>query len=461
MNPQLEITHNVGNVLKIANVIPTRVSTYLSEDYVSGNTLHVDFTGQFTNTSNLLLLIGDIGITNSEIVYTDSKTDKTFVFTTNPKRLHSRGEKVSEINYDTISIEKSPTKDGVYTSFLNIEIQTVSTNTMVFDATGLKTDYYRVCWKNSKTNEVSGFSPSISPTAADPHSAEELFNSVKAMMGISEKDSIINTSFLLSALKDARDNLEQTLYGVKHAWKANFEFPIKLLAGRNFVYLPDDIDFNTTDRALLNVRFNSNNVYSPRGLTYIDKQGINNIAFFQSGSITKQPALIGATSIEVLSVGDFSKSGGTAIVSTNNYSEDVITIEYTGIDTTTNTITGVSGLTRDLPVDTQIWQSCTLVQPIYYTVYQNKIVFNGVIPPELQGMNVYIDYYKKMEDITNVNEVIPEDYREIYKPYLRWAIKYRKDNSLPTSDPDLVKFNGLVESLVANLYTGQTVRIIN
>ena len=55
---------------------------------------------------------------------------------------------------------------------------------------------------------------------------------------------------------------------------------------------------------------------------------------------------------------------------------------------------------------------------------------------------------------------LPEHYREIYKWYLRYAIKYRKDTSLDSKDPDLKKFEDLVQALFNNLYTGQDTTII-
>jgi len=55
---------------------------------------------------------------------------------------------------------------------------------------------------------------------------------------------------------------------------------------------------------------------------------------------------------------------------------------------------------------------------------------------------------------------LPEPYREIYKWYLRYAIKYRKDITLAQSDPDYKKFEELVQSLFDNLYTGQSTTII-
>ncbi len=78
----------------------------------------------------------------------------------------------------------------------------------------------------------------------------------------------------------------------------------------------------------------------------------------------------------------------------------------------------------------------------------------------MQGGNLYIDYYKKIDEVENLSQELPEHYREIYKWYLRYAIKYRKDTSVGSDDPDLKKFESLVQALFNNLYTGQDTTII-
>jgi len=135
-------------------------------------------------------------------------------------------------------------------------------------------------------------------------------------------------------------------------------------------------------------------------------------------------------------------------------------IGYTGVDLVNNQLTGVTGVTREIPLGTKIWSNPTIGQPVFYTVYDGKIVFERVLSDAMQGNNLYIDYYQKLEKVTDYYQVLRENYREIYTFYLRYAIKYRRDNTTPTSDPDLVKFNELLEALFDNLYTGQPTTII-
>ena len=136
-------------------------------------------------------------------------------------------------------------------------------------------------------------------------------------------------------------------------------------------------------------------------------------------------------------------------------------ITYTDINISENKLTGVSGVTRSIPIGTRVWSRPTISQPTAYTVWGGKLYFDRVVPDSMQGKNVYLDYYKGLDPVVSLSQELPENYREIYKWYLRYAIKYRKDNSLPTSDPDYKKFEELVDALFKNLYTGQDTIIIN
>lgn len=461
MFPQITIKHNIGNVIDIPNELNSKVSTYISNNLAIGvTTIPVDNAIDFTS-GTIITLLGSMGAENAEFGYVSSHTDQAFTVTAT-KQPHNRGDLVTQINYDQVVISKSSTIDGVYSTFATLSLYVTQQKTVAFDPTGLSTDYYKVQWKNSVTGDLSSFSEPISVVSYPENSAGNIISSVLSAMGVSENDSKINTQFCISALNDARRYTKSKLYGIRHAWRSEFEFPIKVLAGSNFVPLPDDIDFDESDRSLLAARFIIGNVLAPFNLRYIDKRSWNQIAFNVGGSTNTAEAAIGAATLTLNSVGDFplTTPNGVAYVATTDYDQAIMQIEYTGVNTLTNTLTGVTGIDRVIPVGTQIWVTPTIAQPICYTVYQDKIVFDRIIPDSMQGNNLYIDYYKKLPRIENLYQDLPEPYREIYEWYLRWAIKYRKDITLASSDPDLKKFEDLVQALFNNLYTGQDTMIV-
>lgn len=458
--PQITIKHNIGNTIEIPNLIDVKVATYLGDNIAAAVTsLPVDNAIDFSS-GNILLLLSSMGAENSEIVTSSAHTDSAFTVGAT-KMPHNRGDIVQEIKYNQVSVYKSATIDGTYTLLATSVFQTTQQKTIINDPAGLTTDYYKVQWVNSITSAVSSFSSPISVASYPDNAVAQVIFPVLKSMGVSENDPKITVDFCLSAIDDARKYVDSKLYGIRHAWRQKFEYPIKILAGTNYVDLPDDIDFNETDRSVLAARFLIGNVLTPYNLRYIDKRSWNQIAFSVMGGYTEALAGIGATEIELDSVGDFpDTAAGVAYVATTDFSETIMQIAYTGIDLATNKLTGVTGVTRAIPAGTRVWSRPTISQPIYYTVFDGRLYFDRIIPDSMQGMNLYIDYYTKLTAVENLYQELPEHYREIYKWYLRYAIKYRKDLTLSSDDPDLAKFEDLVKALFNNLYTGQDTTII-
>jgi hypothetical protein len=459
MNPQIEIKHNIGNTILVPNQIESRAKTYFGSNVLTGVTsLPVDNASDFTSGSNILLLLSTLGQENAEIVQSTSHTN--MAFTTGATIMpHSRGEVINQIAFDQIVISKATTINGSYSVFATQTMQVTQKNTIIFDSTGLTTDYYKVQWKNSISGLLSPLSSPISVSSLSAKSAGYLINSVTKAMGVQENDVSVTPDFLLSALNDARDFTQGKLYGIRMAWRSKFEYPLRMYAGRNYVDLPSNVEFNETDRSVLAVRLLVNNILTPYNLRYIDKRSWNTVAYNMMGGTVAVAATIGDNTLQLSSTGDF-LNGGVAYVATDDFSQLTMQIQFTGNDLNTNTLTGVTGITRNIPVGTQVWVRPTIAQPINYTVFEGKIVFDRVIPDVMQGQNVYIDYYKTFDPILEYTQDLEEPYKEIYKWYLRYAIKYKKDIYLPKDDPDLKKFEDLVQALFDNLYSGQDSIII-
>jgi len=460
MFPQIKIKHQIGNTIEIPNQIDSKAFTYLSNNFAIGvTTLNVDNAIDFT-AGTILLMIGNIGAENCEIVVVSSHTDQTFTVGAT-KMPHNRGEIVRQISFDQILIAKSATLSGVYTTLATQGFQTTQQNSIILDPTGLTTDYYKVQWKNSQTSALSSFSDPISVLTYPVNSVAKIIFPVLSSMGVSPNDTKINAEFCLSAVDDARKFTHAKLYGVRHAWLQEFEHPIKVLAGSNYIDLPDDIDFNETDRSMLAARFMVAGILSPYNLRYIDKRSWNQVSYSIMGGENQSLANIGATTLTLDSVGDFSNTtSGVAYVATTNYDQTIMQIAYTGVDLINNQLTGVTGITRAIPAGTRVWSNPTISQPISYTVFENRLYFDRIIPDSMQGNNLYIDYYKKLDEVVDLYQELPENYREIYKWYLKYAIKYRKDTDLGSDDADLKNFKDLVQALFNNLYTGQETTII-
>lgn len=462
MFPQIVIKHSIGNSIAIPNQLSSKVFTYIATNLAIGVTaIPVDNATDFTSGA-IILLLSSLGAENCEFGYVSSHTDQNFVVTAT-KQLHNRGDLVQQVIYDTVDIWKSTTGiGGSYTLLSSNLMQVTQQNTVILDAAGATTDFYKVQWKNSQTSSLSGFSLPISVLTYPENSVAAICYSVTSAMGVSENDPKINATFLLKSMEDARKFTQMKLYGVRHAWLEEFEHPMKVLAGNNSIDLPDNIDFTDTDRSVLAARFLLGNVLAPYNLRYIDKRTWNQTSYNVMGGTNQVDASIGDSTLTLDSAGDFypnSGNGGVAYIATTDYDQVIIQIAYTGVDLVTNQLTGVTGITRDIPAGTRVWSNPTIAQPYFYTVWQGKLYFNSLIPDSMQGNNLYIDFYKKLDQITDLYQELPEPYREIYKWYLKYAIKYRKDINLDETDPDLVKFGDLLTALFNNLYSGQPTTI--
>jgi len=458
MFPQALIKHNIGNTIEFQNTLDIRAEAYLSEITSIGDvTIPVTNANDFT-AGTILILLSSLGSDNAEIVVSSSHTNTALTVAATIQS-HFRGNVAQQINYDQVVVQKSATIDGVYVSLLTQTLQVTQGNSIIYDAVGLSTDFYKLQWRNSITGAVSTLSDPFSVSSYDSESVGAMSRAVKLAMGIRESDLKVDDSFILSAMQDARNIVQTNLFGIRMPWLSEFEYPIKMLAGRNYVDLPSNIDFDSTDRSLLSARFVIPNISGPFPLRYVDKRSWNNLSYFLSGSTLASNITIGAITITLDNVGDF-PSEGSVFIATNAHTETIMQVEYTSLDQTTNTLIGVTGVTRNVVAGTQAWVNPNQSQPIYYTVFEGRIYFDRIIPDIMQSNNLYIDFYKKMDQITSLYDIVPENYREMYKLYLRYAVKYRKDNDTSQDDADYRSFISLIQAVVSNVYTGQTQRII-
>lgn len=459
-NLQITVKHNIGNTITVPNDMVLRVKTYLSDNYAPGSTaINVDNSQDFLIT-NIALFEG-IGQEKAEFKAISALTNTQLtvgatIFS------HNRGSAVYLSQYDQIVLESATSLGGTYSVIGTYLIQATQQTTQIQHNAGLTTTYYRVKFKNSVNSLESPYSVEAKSLPASSQSVASMLFTQRQLVGIAESDPKITTSFLLSALNDARDYVKNTMAGFKQGWLAEFEYPVQVLAGNNFVELPENYDYNFTNNALLSVRYPRMGGLAPYPLTYIDKREWNSASYGLKYTYTSGATLSGATTLQVTNVGDFSiYPSGTIFVATENFSQQIMQVNYTGVDLTTNTFTGCTGITRNIGDNVQIFAFPNFSIASFYTVYDNKIVFNRPIPQIMQGQNIYIDYYKAMDVITDINVVLDEPYKDIYKYYIKYAIKYARDNSIKAElDPDFKMFSSLLTQWINNHYIGQMQKTI-
>jgi len=441
-------------------------TSYLSKDIVVGTTvIPVENTEQFV-TANGLMVIGIVGAANAELLATlSAKTASSItVPATGSLLAHQRGEPVYQVTYNQVIIESSTSSTGTFTVIATIPLQWTSDKTSYVDVNGTSATYYRQRFYNTITGKYSDYSNGgvgVSQNDLGPTTASSLILSVRKSVGNTD----LNDDFFIAALNDARRIVDTSFgFGRQNEWRQVFEYPIQMLAGTNFVTLPSNIDFTETNRTLLAARFARQSVAANIPIKYVDKREWNQRAYLNRYTTLTTGVSIGATSLVVTNSGDF-PSEGVVMVATDDPTQLIMTVTYTGNNLLTNTLTGCTGVARAIPANTQIWAYSTFSVPYFFTVFEDnlgvpKLWFDRPIPNGLQGKNLYIDYYKKIEDIVFLSDTIPEHYRDIYKDYLKFAIKRRRDDSLGEDDQDYKKFMRGIANILGNPYTGQTQIIV-
>ena len=147
-------------------------------------------------------------------------------------------------------------------------------------------------------------------------------------------------------------------------------------------------------------------------------------------------------------------------VATEDPTQSILTVTYTGNNLLTNTLTGCTGITRNISDNVQVFNYNITAYPYFYTVFDGRIWFDRAIPQSLQGKMCYVDYYKKIEPMVFLTDVIPEHYRAVYADYLKFAIKRRRDDNLGENDPDFKRFKNGLDVIFNNPWTGQTQIVI-
>jgi len=429
--------------------------SFLTADIAAGVTAIPVKNSETFTTANGLLLIGEIGSGNAELVASiTSKTGTVVNLGSATSFIHQVGEPVYQVTYNQVEISRASSSTGSFTVLTTMNLQWSSTNTVFNDTTGTSGSYYRQRFYNTITGVYSDYSTSgvgVAQVDYNNRTAGYLINLVRKSVG----NTNLSDDFFLNAINEARKTANtQFGYGRLQEYRQVFEYPVQMLAGTNYITLPTNIDFSDTNRSLICARFARQSIAANIPVSYIDKKEWNMRAYLNRYSWTNGAVTSGATSIVLDSTGDFAATG-TLYVATEDPTATIMTVTYTGNNLTTNTLTGCSGVTANISDGVQVWAYSTFSIPYFYTIFDGKLWFERPIPNSLQGKNIFIDYYKRMEDIVFLTDEIPEHYRDLYIDYLKFAIKRRRDDSIGANDEDFKRFINGLSVINGNAYTGQ------
>ncbi len=145
---------------------------------------------------------------------------------------------------------------------------------------------------------------------------------------------------------------------------------------------------------------------------------------------------------------------------------DVVPVEsdsiaYTGNSRGTNTLTGITALTRSVAAAVDVWQDIDFGTPNKYAVNNGYIYFD--IPPnyEFEGRNIWIDYYKTITKKNSDGDEISVNDPQVLISWLECAIKKEKANGeLSMNDFSVQEYNRRKNALIRNEITGQRLKMV-
>lgn len=436
-------------------------STNLSMDYltlVSSVTVTNATWIDDTVSTNTIAVLNGFGNATSELVRIASTSSdaRELTVTPNLQFTHKRGERFSVIPYSTIVISGATTLTGSYTVVKrqDIDYQSDVTAVTVPFSSNPTYKFYKIYFSDwngsSETLESSNVVYSLDSTTVA--NTQELVSSVRIVNNVGPD---ISDSFIIECINDARDYIDSEAPAAMRSWNSEFDYPRTLIAGTNFIDLPSDIRVSHSNKSLLRARIVSNQFAFQKDLNYVDKATWNYVTRFTSPYTVSGDVTSGATSIVLTNTSSLGDSGSISIAA-ETVSQDIMVVTFTANDKATNTLTVTgSTVTRNITSGTQAWNATNFSYPQYYTVFDGKIWLDYPVSSQLNGSQVYLDYYKTIQRITSVQDELPEEYFNIYKPYIAYRLKKFRDKNIKPTDIDYSEFVAKVKKLHDNSYNGQ------
>lgn len=431
--------------------------TYLDADVSSG------VSSISANGLNFVIgqymLIGQPGALKSEIIQIHASTPPTattITLATATSFAHSRGDVVRFIPYNQITPEHS--SDGVsYTADSAIPIRADSTETYLQRLSDGSGYFYRFHFNNG-----SSYSQYSDPIPAVGY-ADNTIGNIKrrALREIGESlGDLFNDQDLNDWLQQGRRQLDQMPQILRWTFRTKFNAIVgQCISGNWTVTAPTDLRDRNTYKNILGITFGRQN----RPCIYQDRVRFNQNYLNVARSTLNGVVAGGATSIVLSSTHDFDDSGSISVaggaVGTLHSN-----LTYAANNRSTNTLTGVTGVPGGgYATGLTVWQNANFFGlPTAYTIDSGSIQFDVPFYDQLDGRNIVMDYYTTIPPISTDSQAFDEPFYDLYVPWLKWKIKYKKANGKidRDSDPDYRDWMEGVSKVIGQETNGQRVHMV-
>lgn len=442
-------------ILKIQHLdIQGQPQATLASNYASAVTsITVNNTNGFT--ASKYLLIGGYNGANSEIKLGGAISSVAILATAATSFDHSAGESVQQIPYNQVEITYSADFLALWQSNLYETISDAATaaswatlstvsitpnqeyTTVKDDSTSSRT--YRWRFKNSTDTIYSDYINYQLPDGFEEKSIAAIFQ--KATGLTNKKVSSGGTGQVTHEfLFDTANEGLQEYHSERARWSKDqsFESVIgEMIAGTEYIVLPNNIDVRDTSSAIWNVR-----VDDGRNLTYLDKREMD---LRKIGWHSSQLA-VQLTSASTDATFDDTSSFPDSGTFTLYVAGTAMTVTYTANNRTTNVLTTpdcATEVTATAAVDTPVWSGASFGTPSYFTVYDGKIIFDIIPGATMHKHAVDADYYLKCQVVNSLDDYVRIANPNVLLNYIRWHISLKTNNDTKAAQYKADYLNGL------------------
>lgn len=431
--------------------------TYLDADSVAGAATLTANGNDFS--ANNYALIGQPGSEKTEIFQISAATTTSITINGSLSFAHNRGDMIRFIPYNQLTPERSTDAGATFSALSAVSIRPDATETYLQRPSDAATDYYRFRFYNSTSTQYSAYSSQVIATGFADNTVYAVKHQAMDELGEQLSD-LITDSFLNNSLMQARRVADQNPAILRWSFRTKFGVVIgQMLAGQWSIAAPTDLRDRNSFKNILSLRFGSQN----RPVGYQDRRRFNQNYLNVVHATVASAYTNGGTSLVLSSTHDLDATGSITIAN-NAVGDGLISVAYSANNKTTNTLT-ITSAGRNIAAGTDVWQRAivgTSSVPSAFTIDNGMLYFDVLVGTQWDGQDLKGDYYKAIPVIANDSDTFDEPFYDLYVPYLKYKIKYKKANGKidRDSDPDWKDWIAGLGELIGQEVPGQMVNFV-
>ena len=405
--------------------------TYLDADSAIGVSTLTANGNDFS--ANQYAVIGQPGNEKSEIFQVSSAGTTSITINGTLSFAHNRGDIVRFIPYNQLTPERSTDGGTTFSALSAISIRPDASETYLQRPTDASTDVYRFRFYNSTSTNYSAYSANATATGYADNTVWSVKRRALDQMGEVLTD-LISDQFLNDALMEGRRIADQNPALLRWSFRTKFGAVIgQMLAGQWTIAAPTDLRDRNSYKNILSLRFGSQN----RPVVYQDRRRFNQNYLNVVHTTVATAYTAGGLSLVLSSTHDLDAAGAVTVAN-NAVGDGLTVVTYSANNKNTNTLT-ITAAARNIAAGTDIWQRAivgTSSVPSAYTIDNGNIYFDVLVGTQWDGQDLKGDYYKAIPVISSDADTFDEPFYDLYVPWLKWKIKYKKANGKIDRDGD-------------------------